>query len=291
MVALGYAAVVSFVVMRHYLGGGANPLTERYGYLGDSATEIMVSALTRPDLLAEHLARWEALGAATLILAGAGFVVLARPLLAFPLAALLAAPMLAEHPEQSVLDIHYGIAPMVFAFCVAVVALPDAERGLRRALDKTAKRSALVARLRDQREGVLRVALLPLAAALAIFIAASPLPPSFGTYFDRFWVDEHSRVAQSFVDEVPAGARVSAQATFVPHLARRRDIYEFPRVVNATYVLLDDKRRVPYYDAPGFGACEAELAGLGFELVREDDGIRMYRRSTEESPGASSACY
>jgi uncharacterized membrane protein len=288
--ALGYAAVVSLVVMPHYLGDGTSPMTERYGYLGDSASEILVSALTRPDLLIEHLARWEALGAATLILAGVGFVALARPWLALPLVVLMAVPMLAEHPEQSILDIHYGIAPMVFALCVAVVALPHAEDWVRRRLDGMEDKSVRVAMFRERRQALLRAELLPFVAALAIFVVGSPLPPSFGTYFDRFWVDEHSQVAQSFVHEVPEGVRVSAQATFVPHLARRRDIYEFPRVVNATYVLLDDKRRVPYYDTPGFGACESELAGLGFELVREGDGIRMYRRATDDSPGADSAC-
>ncbi len=288
--AIGYAAFVSLLLMPHYLGNGTNPMTERYGYLGDTTSEILVSALTRPDLLIGHLARWEAPGAATLILAGVGFVALARPLLVLPLVILVAVPMLAIHPEQSSLDIHYGITPMVFALCVAVVVLPQAEDWVRRVLDGMANKSVGIAMVRERHQALLRAELLPFIAALAIFVVGSPLPPSLGTYFDRFWVDEHSRAAQSFVDEVPEGVRISAQATFVPHLARRRDIYEFPRVVNATYVLLDDERRVPYYDAPGFGACESELPGLGFDLVREDHGIRMYRRGTDDSPGAGSAC-
>jgi uncharacterized membrane protein len=274
-ISLVYAATVMFVVMPHYLGDATNPMIERYGYLGNSAREIAGTALTRPDLLAGHLARWDALGAVLLLLAGAGFLSLFRPALALPLIPLLAIPLLAEHPEQSVLEVHYGLVPMTYALCVAVLAVPTVTALLRRARPDARPAWATAAAL---------------AAAVAIFAIASPLPPSFGTYWDRFHVDDHSRTAASFLDGVPKGARVSAQATYVPHLTRRADVYEFPRVVNATYVLLDDKRRVPYYDSPGFGHCEQELPSFGFRLIRQEDGLRLYARERDDSPGPGSAC-
>jgi uncharacterized membrane protein len=273
--AVVYSAVVSLVVMPHYLGDATNPMVERYGYLGDSTGEILVSLVTRPDLVLEQLARWEALKAALLVLAGVAFLPLARPVLLLPLVALVVAPLLAVHDLQSILEIHYGIAPMTYAFCCALVALPIVAKWLDRRVEQPLR---------------IPVAAAPLVAAAVIFLIASPLPPSFGTHFDRYYPDGHSSVARDFVDDIPDDARVSAQATFVPHLSRRQDIYEFPRVVNAEYVILDDERRIPYYAAPGFGECEGELPGLGFRLIREEDGIRLYERTVTESPGDDSAC-
>ena len=234
-----------------------------------------MSLVTRPDLVLDHLVRWEALGAVALVLAGVGFLPMARPVLLPPLALLVVVPLLAEHEQQSVLDLHYGIAPMTYAFCCAVVALP------------------VVAKWMDQRfERPLRVpvAAAPLMAAAVIFLIASPLPPSFGTDFGRYFPDGHSSVARDFVNDIPDDARVSAQATFVPHLSRRLDIYEFPRVVNAEYVVVDDKRPIPGYDREGVRECEGELPGLGFSLFGEEDGIRLYSREVTPSPDEKSAC-
>jgi uncharacterized membrane protein len=272
-----YAAVISFVVMPHYLGEATNPLVERYGYLGDSGAEILGSLMTRPDLAIEQLARWDALKAALLLLAGVAFLPLARPVLLPPLAALIAVPMLAQHPEQSVLEIHYGIAPMTYAFCCAVLALPVVSGWVQR-------------RPQFALPAWLPVAAAPLMASAAIFVVASPLPPSFGAHWDRYSPGGHSSIARDFVEDIPADVRVSAQATFVPHLTRREDIYEFPRVVNAEYVLLDDRRPVPRYDQEGFHECQSELSSMGFTLLREEDGIRLYRRDGTDSPPPGSAC-
>jgi hypothetical protein len=131
----------------------------------------------------------------------------------------------------------------------------------------------------------IRIALPAIAVVLAVALFAwkSPLPPSFAANMDEFTIDHHSDVARSFVDMVPGDAVVSAQAGFVPHLSERYDIFEFPRVSKATYLLVDDKRGVPGYDQPAYNSCRALIPSFGFTLVREEDGIQLWERSAEDA--------
>jgi hypothetical protein len=92
---------------------------------------------------------------------------------------------------------------------------------------------------------------------------------------------------------VPPDAIVSAQSAFVPHLAQRREIFVFPRVLTAEYVLIDDYGPKPQEDLEsGYDLCRAALPRLGFDLVREDDGIQLWRkaRPAEAVPGVPSFC-
>jgi hypothetical protein len=251
----------------------SNLLTERYGYLGASAAEIAFTALTRPDLLAGQLAHWSALEAATLVLLGAGLLPLIAPRLWPPLAALIVIPLLAQHDNQRTLTLHYMLVPATFAMVIAAVVLRS--QVLRpAALNLAGGRIPVHA----------AAAAAVLLSAVAVFAWKSPLPPSFAAEAGQFEIDSHSRLAGSFVDMVPNGVPVSAQATYVPHLSQREDIYEFPRVGDAEWVVLDEKRPVPGYDLPGFDACLAELPALGFEIARQEDGITLWHKLRDGVP-------
>jgi len=95
---------------------------------------------------------------------------------------------------------------------------------------------------------------------------------------ERFEVDGHSRAAGSFVSIVPAGEAISAQATYVPHLSERREVYEFPRLAGARWVLIDEKRPVPEEDQADYALCVGDLPSLGFRQVRAQDGISLWVR-------------
>jgi len=271
-VAILYAGVVTMLLMPEYSGDGLNPLRERYGYLGDNLGEILLTAISRPDLLVEHLAQWSTLEGVALVLLGAALLPLLSPRLWLPLALLILIPALADHEPQRTLSLHYLMVPATFATVLAVISL----------------RSPVLARLVSWLHGhvPLNRELHPAGAgaaamfgiAIALYAALSPLPPSFSADPAQFRVDAHSRIAESFVDMIPDGIPVSAQATFVPHLSQRKDIYEFPRVVNAEWVLLDAERRIPLYDRPAFDDCAADLPALGFEVAREEDGISLWRK-------------
>jgi hypothetical protein len=101
----------------------------------------------------------------------------------------------------------------------------------------------------------------------------------------RFQIDDHSRLAQSFVDDIPPHASVSAQSTFVPHLSARAQLFQFPRLAESFYVLLDEKGPVPAEDRnAGFDECKAALPVLGYEVIRAEDGITLWHRTRDPQP-------
>jgi len=259
--AIAYTAIVSLLVIPHFVGGDLNPIRERYSYLGDDTAEIALSAMTRPDLLAEHLLRLSSLEAGFLLLAGVGFLPLLTPRLLPALLLVLIEPFLAEHVAQQELTQHYMLVPASVAMVLAVLAL----------------RSPFWQRFPlDNRVAVAGGAMLGGSALLFLF--ASPLPPSPAGDYERFNVDGHSQIANEFVAEIPHHVPVSVQATYVAHLTQRRDIYEFPRVMNAGWVIVDENREVPAYDRAGFDECLQDLPSLGFSIVREADGITLWYR-------------
>jgi hypothetical protein len=119
----------------------------------------------------------------------------------------------------------------------------------------------------------------------ALYLWQSPFPPSLAANADQFDVDHHADVSESMLREIPPDAIVSAQSAFVPHLAERVHIYQFPRVENAKFVLVDKYGPLPYHDAEaGYDECLAALPLLGFDKSREEDGITLWVRQREPEP-------
>jgi uncharacterized membrane protein len=273
--ALAYTAAVSLLVMPQYQDGITNPAVERYSYLGDSLPSIGLGAVAHPQRILEHVLRWQALGETVLLLAGVAFLPLLSPRLWPPLALLLIVPLAAEQAEQSKLALHYAVVPGTFAIVVSVITLSSPV--LTKGWGWLATHRGYL-----QTRGVgapLAAAACAFVLAVVLFALKSPAPPSFAAHEHRYTTSAHGELAESFVRMVPADAKVSAQSTFLPHLTQRRDVFEFPRVFDAEYVLLDRFRPVPDYSKPGFEECRDVLPGLGFERIRgEEDGLSLWRR-------------
>jgi uncharacterized membrane protein len=272
IVAITYFLSVSLVALPQISHGRSNPLVERYPYLGDTPRSIFFHALTRPDLIIDHVWNNDTLRTLLYLFAGTGFLALLRPKFLLPMLILLLPPLLAVSAQQQRLELHYGVVPYTFTFVLAAMAVQTEYRE---------KLLAFVPRLKLETTAFLGVGVA--AVAVAMFVWKSPLPPSFSTHLDQFDVDHHSEVAQSFVDAIPSDVVVSAQASFVPHLSERHDIFEFPIVGRATYVLIDDKRYVPGYDQPAFNGCRLKLPSFGFAMTRSEDGIELWQRSDDDA--------
>lgn len=261
-----YGAIVNLWLVPHYRSDQLNPLRERYGYLGDSTLEVLLAIPTHPAAVADHLARVHVGAILLLLLALSAGALVARPAMLLALAPLVVLPALSQDTDQAGFHLHYFVVPTAFALCCMVVHLArPPEPWWPPALRRLTARSALV---------------LSAAVSLVVFAIYSPLPPSFSAERGRFDVDHHAAVSRSFVEMVPPHAIVSAQSPFVPHLAQRREIFVFPRVLTAEYVLIDDYGPKPQEDLEaGYDACRAALPRLGFDLAREEDGIQLWRRA------------
>jgi uncharacterized membrane protein len=266
VVSIAYAFVATSLIIPHFRGADLNPFVERYGYLGDSPLAVIRGGFEHPSVVWSQLTRRGAIEAALLVLAGAASLPLLKPRLLPPLAVVTLLPLLSKEAPQGSLDLHYLLVPSIVALLIAAVAMRD--RAWERLRFVTLSRSLA-------RAAPAALVVVP----LLLFALRSPLPPSFAAESDRFGVDHHAHVSAAFVRAVPAGAIVSAQSPFVAHLAERRKLYVFPRLLDAEYVLLDEYGPIPVEDvAGGYDVCRAALPRLGFDEVRSEDGISLWRK-------------
>ena len=279
-VAIVYGAVVNLWLIPHFRGDELNPLAERYGYLGDSATAILLAIPAHPGEVARHVVTWDK-GAVVIVLAllAAAGAPLFRPVMFLAGAPLVILPALSQDNDQARFELHYLLAPTAFAFACLLVHLNRPPETWWPAFTRHLTPARTLA--------------VSAAASVAVFLLYAPLPPSFAFEPGRFEVDHHARVSRSFVGMVPPDSIVSAQSAFVPHLAQRREVFVFPRVLTAEYVLIDDYGPKPQEDLEsGYDLCRDALPLLGFDLVREDDGIQLWRkaRPAEAVPGVPPFC-
>ena len=273
--AVAYGAIVNAWLVPHYRGDDLNPLAERFGYLGGSVTEIASSVFTRPELLADQLAHAGTAAAVLWLFLGVAFLPLLEPRLLPSLLLVTLPPLLSQDESQPSLELHYLLVPATMAVVVSTIAI----RSLR------ARRNA-------GREQTAAAVLLSL-ASLSLFMWRAPIPPSLRADWDRFQVDRHARASDSIVAMIPPGDAVSAQSSFVAHLSERRQIYEFPRVLDARFVILDAYGPIPLDDlADGYWSCLEALPRLGFDVIRQDDGISVWekRRPAESAPSVPVHC-
>jgi len=91
---------------------------------------------------------------------------------------------------------------------------------------------------------------------------------------------------------VPAGAPVSASNTLGGHLSERRQIFGFPVICDAQWVLVDRADPfVPKWVQPYTRSFDDSIAALrrdpGWRLVYSREGVLVFQRG---DPGAAGAC-
>lgn len=131
------------------------------------------------------------------------------------------------------------------------------------------------------------------ALAAALLVASLAMSYRYGWVFSQRFeglppVDAHDRLLDSFVADIPADASVSTLSDIVPHLSNRAEIYLFPDVRPAEYVLFDtalDTNFYPLVSRDARGEAISVLAGYiasgDYGLVREQDGVLLLRRGQD----------
>ena len=249
--------------------GGPGDLPARYRYLGTDARSVLAAPFRRPGVIVAHLTGPAQREAVADLLGTQALLPLAGPaaLAAVPL---LAVNLLSTHPPQTALSLHYAVLPFAILMVAAVLGAQRLARSRR------ARVTRQWLRLDARRCGVLFAGVLLLAEA-AGWLAASPLGLRFDP--DRYRRTPHVRAVERVVRAVPAGASVSAQSGLLPHLSQRREVWEFPVLRDATYVLVDRQGwRSSQSAEAGYERVLASLPERGYCLVMEDDGVVLYAR-------------
>lgn len=275
-VSLAYGAVVLSLLMPALRHGAASDLAERYGYLGSTPVRIGTGLILHPDRVLAHLAAPTPALAVLVLLAAFAFLPLLAPeLLVAALPAALVG-LLSTHQQQRALDLQYGAPVLTLVTVAALFGLARVHSFRKRfpgAGDGFQHRAA------DWRPSV-AVAGCVLGAAIVAAYLRGPYPPERAAAGWRF-ADGGAAAALARVARlIPPSASLSAQSGLAPHLSQRRTQWEFPRLLDADYVILDDDGiRSSQSLLAGFDLTVASLPRLGYRLVASEGSIRLYQHA------------
>jgi uncharacterized membrane protein len=269
-----YFGLVAGVLMPAVRGGPGGPHA-RYAYLGTTPPTAALNALRHPERVGAHLAGREQRRAALVLYGSLALLPLADPagLMAVPL---LVAHLLSEHPSQHRLALHYGILPFALALVAAVLAI--------RRIASTAVLQSFWQRLvavsgRPDMPALLLAGGLLVTSGINSFVNGP-----FGRKLDltHYQRTPHSMAVDRVIAAVPPVGSVSAQSGLLPHLSQREQVWEFPPLHGAEYVVVDRTAWWEVHGRPGpeldYHAVLASLPSQGYCLLQAEDGVELYAR-------------
>lgn len=247
-----------------------------YADLGDSPAEIVLTALTRPDLVLANL--WQPEKQRYL------FDVL-TPFAYYPLAGLpvllIGAPSFAINLLSANSAMHdatggqYGADVAPWLAWATLYGLLYLRRGLSRFWPTSQLRLT----------HLLSLILLAVALVWQLFRGYSPLaldPPSWQ-------ITAHDRLAQRFIAQIPPDASVAAQGKLYPHLSNRLTAYQLPDVNDAEYVFFDVTTGTwPVHPNDIWALAQDLLRSGDYGVLDAADGYLLLRRGlpTTDLPNA-----
>jgi len=246
--------------------GYAYVFTNRYDYLGENLTDIVVHIVTEPQLVMPQLLAWPKTLFLVQLLGPLAFLPLLAPATLFLAVPTFAYLLLSDYPFQYSIAHHYT-APLIPLLFLAAVD----------GLDRLIRCGQ--AQGRDWRmagRGLL------LTGTLLGFLLWAPAPG--GGRYDptAFTITAHSKAGQRILRQIPAEASVAAEWKFYPHLSNRRMLGDLlnPRFSPADYVLVDrapggtSAPEYPHVLLPPRGGLYSYPL---FETVAKEDGYILSR--------------
>ena len=249
-----WLVVVTMLVIPSFApNGGYRILTHRYAFLGGGPAEAIQTLLRDPLILAKQVFRQEKVMALVQLLASMGFL----PLLGGGLV-LVALPLiwylqLSDDRALAVLW-QWHVATYLPVFFGAIYV------GFRR----------LPARGRYIAAGV-----LILASIIAFFLDGSALR----LLREPGMAPERREVVRSLMAQIPPEASVSAQDELLPHLSHRREVYLFPTIEDADYILIDRLGSTYPLETEDYEVFwQAAQDPYGYEKLYDDNDFILLRR-------------
>ena len=142
-------------------------------------------------------------------------------------------------------------------------------------------------------------------ASSSIFFGPSPLSIQFWNknyklapykthnfHYSQYILTDHHKKVFAFLSLIPNDVTVSAEHFFLPYLYKKKTLMQFPIFKEADYVLIDKKHPIKFgVSKAGVDPLEArsnpqqyydlvEKDTKNWELIKEDDGIFLFKRLT-----------
>lgn len=257
------------LVIPHFLGG-PYIYTRQFGNAG--FLTLAKNIATEPGVFLETIFADNAVSYLKNLFGPAGFLPLFNPVLLIPAIPVLAQNLLSRIPDHSVFSQHnIGLVPFLF------LAAGTATRRIGSWFGKARKRKI---------EGVLALYLATIGFMGTYYLGASPLARGFDA--SKYEYTQKHRELDRIVASIPKDASVMAQSKITPHLSQRRNIYFFPLVEAADYIILDvGSEIIPLRRMEDYRINLALLlANPDYGLTYYYDGILLFRRNIPASEKA-----
>jgi len=251
-----------------------------YAELGDSPAEIVLTTLTRPDLVLNILLQPTRLQYLFDILTPFAYL----PLLGLPVLA-IGAPSFAINLLSGNTAMHdatgaqYGADVAPWLAWAALYGMVYLRQIMHRVSGVTPHASRITF------FHVPSILLLVVALVWQLFHGFSPLaldPP-------QWEITAHDRLAQRFIAQIPPDASIAAQGKLYPHLSNRLIAYQLPDVNEAEYVFFDATTGTWPVHPNDIWALARELLSSGqYGVLDAADGYLLLKRGliTTEIPNA-----
>ncbi len=252
LLAIGWIGVI-FWTYRYFSPTGHPLLASRYAYLGNGPVEIIRNFLLHPrSIIYQHVLESSHRKYLRILLAPVGYLPLLAPWILVLAVPSMAINLFSSDPNQYLGVFHYSaeIVPvLIFATIEAIVVIIWVSQLLMnriRAPQEQQQRQPgeqplIISRsLNYWLHPVMLIFLIGfvLFAVVREDIPYGSIPISRGFTWPQ--ITNHVRIAQRFLDMIPASASVSAQSSLVPHISERKSIYLFPyQDASADYIFLD----------------------------------------------------
>lgn len=142
--------------------------------------------------------------------------------------------------------------------------------------------------MHDARSRLARWPGLTEAASVLVLVATAWTVLASGVWRDAFSSLPAATVERwhmALRQRIPPAARVSAQDPFVPHLSHRLTIYQFPRVRDAEYIILDPEASSWPLTADDVRVVQQRLVALGWRIAWQQETTVIFQRTgTSEDP-------
>jgi uncharacterized membrane protein len=269
----------ALLIQRDAGGHQISLFAARYDWLGHTPREMVVNALT--TLAVPHwLAQPTVLSYLGFLLAQVGFLALLAPEILLIAAPELALNTLSNFDWMRSGYAHYS-APILPLFVIAAITgTARLARWITLAANRIAQTGSLKSATFFARRRLVSATLAMLCLLSALYQAAraGELPITQG--FAPFVVSAHDRRLDALAALIPPGAIVSAQSDLYPHVRERANIYLFPTIADADYILLDvSGQTYPIRPAEYVATIKQLLHDTPAGIVAAQDGYLLLARN------------
>ena len=271
LIAMGVAwSFIAFgVIIPAFQPLGSSYYLNRYGRLGSTFAEVLLSPITRPDVFWSVISGPKRVAYYGDLLLPLGFLPILGLEMLLPVLPDIALNTLSAFAPSRTLDYHYAVIAVPFLVLATAWGIDRLARWLGRKTPQ-ARRGVLIA----------ASAFALIAMGAYEFDRYHGFVPLSDQYVDTYTIELRDPSGWQMAAQIPRDAITSAQFNLLPHVSQRQRAHIFPRIEDAQYVFLDTQGVIePFQTREEYqAAVEALRNDPTFEVISERDGFILFKR-------------